>query len=198
MGWMRFVHILSAFALMLGMLVRLVWFFIGNKWANWNQFIPTSKKRLKGFVAVGKYYGFMAWKPVSYIGHNPVAGFAYLVIYAMVITEILTGFALFSFVVGSPTLTFLIGWLPRLINIQYLREIHFFIMFGFWMFFIHHIYTAILVSIEEQSGLMDSIFSGFKYVPEDHLAHDLAETDGPEEAAREAAAVSASSHKPAA
>jgi len=45
---------------------------------------------------------------------------------------------------------------------------------------------------------MDSIFSGFKYVPEDHLAHDLAETEGSEEAAREAAALSASSHKPAA
>ena len=198
MGDMRFIHILSAFAFMLAMVVRLVWFFLGNRWAHWNQFIPVTKSRLKGFVAVGKYYAFMAWKPVSYIGHNPVAGFAYLVVYAMVIVEILTGFALFSFVVASPTLKFLIGWLPRLINIQYLREIHFLIMFGFWMFFIHHIYTAILVSIEEQSGLMDSIFSGFKYVPEDHLAHDLAETDGPVEAAREAAAVSASSHKPAA
>jgi Ni/Fe-hydrogenase 1 B-type cytochrome subunit len=71
-------------------------------------------------------------------------------------------------------------------------------MFGFWMFFIHHIYTAILVSIEEQSGLMDSIFSGFKYVPENHFAHDLAETEGPEEAAREAKVLSASPQKPAA
>jgi len=198
MGWMRFVHILSGFAFMLGMGVRLVWFFLGNKWAHWNQFIPTTKSRLKGFIAVGKYYTFLAWKPVSYIGHNPIAGFSYMVIYLLVIVEIVTGFTLFSFVVNSPTLKFLTGWLPRLIDIQYLREIHFLIMFVFWMFFIHHIYTAILVSIEEQSGLMDSIFSGFKYVPEDHLAHDLAETEGSEEAAREVASVSASSHKPAA
>jgi Ni/Fe-hydrogenase 1 B-type cytochrome subunit len=47
-------------------------------------------------------------------------------------------------------------------------------MFGFWAFFIHHIYTAILVSVEEQDGLMDSIFSGYKFVPEHELEDDLA------------------------
>ena len=47
-------------------------------------------------------------------------------------------------------------------------------MFGFWMFFIHHIYTAILVSTEEENGLMDSIFSGYKFVPEEELRRDPA------------------------
>jgi len=94
----------------------------------------------------------------------------------MVIIEILTGFALFSKVVGSPVLNFFIGWLPRLIDIQWLREIHFITMFGFWMFFIHHIYTAILVAIEEQNGLMDSIFSGYKFVSKKELQEENAET----------------------
>jgi hypothetical protein len=47
-------------------------------------------------------------------------------------------------------------------------------MFGFWMFFIHHIYTAILVSVEEENGLMDSIFSGYKFVPKQELLRDPA------------------------
>jgi Ni/Fe-hydrogenase 1 B-type cytochrome subunit len=103
-----------------------------------------------------------------------MAGAAYAVVYAMAIVEILTGLALYANILGSRFLTFLVGWIPRLIDIQYLREIHFFIMFGFWAFFIHHLYTAILVSIEEQDGLMDSIFSGYKFVSEHELRDDLA------------------------
>ena len=48
-------------------------------------------------------------------------------------------------------------------------------MFGFWMFFIHHLYTAILVSIEEENGVMESIFSGYKFVPEHELREAIAE-----------------------
>lgn len=179
MGTMRFVHLLSAFAFTAAFLLRLVWFFLGNRWARLDQYFPTTKKRAKGLVAVGKYYAFMAWSPIAYIGHNPMAGAAYVAVYGMVIVEILTGFALYSQVLGSRYLNFCIGWLPRLIDIQWLREIHFLLMFGFWMFFIHHLYTAILISIEEESGIMDSIFSGYKFVPEDDLRKDMAECDGP-------------------
>jgi Ni/Fe-hydrogenase 1 B-type cytochrome subunit len=34
------------------------------------------------------------------------------------------------------------------------------------MFFLHHIYTAMLVAVEEESGLMESIFTGWKFFPE--------------------------------
>lgn len=177
MGTMRFVHLLSAFAFTGACLLRLVWFFLGNRWARLNQYIPTTQERCKGFVAVIKYYAFLAWSPISYIGHNPVAGAAYLFVYGMVIVEILTGFALYSQILGSRFLNISIGWLPRLMDIQWLREIHFLIMFGFWMFFIHHLYTAILVSVEEESGLMDSIFSGYKFVPQEQLQRSMVEFD---------------------
>ncbi|MBB6143831.1 Ni/Fe-hydrogenase 1 B-type cytochrome subunit [Silvibacterium bohemicum] len=174
MGTMRFVHIVSGFAFMLAILIRMYWFFFANRWSRWNQYIPTTKKRMANLVAVGKYYGFMAWSPVRYIGHNPMAGAAYAVVYAMAIVEIITGLALYSQILGSKTLSFFVGWIPHFIDIQWLREIHFLIMFGFWMFFIHHIYTAILVSVEEENGLMDSIFSGYKFVPKQELLRDPA------------------------
>ena len=62
-----------------------------------------------------------------------------------------------------------------MVDIQWLREIHFLVMFGFWMFFIHHLYTAILVSIEEENGVMESIFSGYKFVPEQEMREAIAE-----------------------
>ncbi len=174
MGTMRFVHLVSGFAFLGAILIRMYWFFFANHWSRWNQYIPTTKKRLANLVAVGKYYGFMAWSPVRYIGHNPMAGAAYAVVYAMAIVEIITGFALYAQILGNKTLLFFFGWVPHLIDIQWIREIHFLIMFGFWMFFIHHIYTAILVSVEEENGLMDSIFSGYKFVPREELLKDPA------------------------
>jgi Ni/Fe-hydrogenase 1 B-type cytochrome subunit len=165
MGTMRFIHLLSAFAFIFAVALRMVWFFFGNRWAGWRQYIPASRKRWNELSSVGKYYTFMSWRPDSFIGHNPLAGAAYAIVYGLAIIEILTGLALYTQILHSRFLDFLVGWLPRLLDIQWLREIHFLIMFAFWMFFIHHLYTAILIAIEEKSGLMDSIFSGYKFVP---------------------------------
>jgi Ni/Fe-hydrogenase 1 B-type cytochrome subunit len=105
----------------------------------------------------------------------------------LALVEILTGLALYSRILGNRVVSFFFGWLPHLVDIQWLREIHFLVMFVFWMFFIHHLYTAILVSIEEENGVMESIFSGYKFVPEHELRKALAEeNDEDAEVLREA------------
>ena len=169
MATMRFVHLLSGFAFIAAILIRLVWMFIGNRWSHWDQFIPTTKKRVRDVIATARYYGFMAWSAPPHIGHNAMAGSAYAAVFAMALIEIFTGLALYSQVLGSRTVSFFFGWIPHLVDIQWLREIHFLVMFGFWMFFIHHLYTCILVAVEEENGLMESIFSGYKFVPEHEL-----------------------------
>jgi Ni/Fe-hydrogenase 1 B-type cytochrome subunit len=180
MGTMRFVHLLSGFAFLGAILIRVVWMFIGNRWSHWDQFIPTTKKRLKDLADTGKYYGFMAWSTEPHVGHNALAGAAYAAVFGMAFVEIITGLTLFSRILGSRTLSFFFGWVPYVLDIQWLREIHFLVMFGFWMFFIHHLYTAILVSIEEENGVMESIFSGYKFVPEHELRDAITEESGEE------------------
>lgn len=180
MGTMRFVHLLSGFVFLAAVLVRIVYMFIGNRWSRWDQFIPTTKARIKDILATGRYYGYMSWSPPWHIGHNAIAGGSYAVVYGMAIVEIVTGLALLSNVLGSRTLTFFFGWISRLIDIQWLREIHFLVMFGFWAFFIYHVYMAMLVSVEEENGVMDSIFTGYKFVSESQLREARAEVDGKE------------------
>jgi Ni/Fe-hydrogenase 1 B-type cytochrome subunit len=177
MGTMRFVHVLSGFAFLCAILIRVVWMFAGNRWASWDQLIPTTKKRFKDFIETCRYYGFMSWSPTPHIGHNALAGAAYAAVFGMGIVEIITGLTLYSQVLGNRVLLFFFGWIPHVVDIQWLREIHFFLMFGFWMFFIHHLYTAILVSIEEENAVMESIFSGYKFIPEHELQEALAEED---------------------
>jgi Ni/Fe-hydrogenase 1 B-type cytochrome subunit len=45
-------------------------------------------------------------------------------------------------------------------------------MFLFMAFVIHHIYSAVLVSMGQKSGLMESIFSGWKFVTRGLLEED--------------------------
>jgi len=47
-------------------------------------------------------------------------------------------------------------------------------MFVFFAFAMFHVYLSVLISIEEENGLLDSIFSGWKFVPAGELRHEIA------------------------
>jgi hypothetical protein len=47
-------------------------------------------------------------------------------------------------------------------------------VFVFFAFMIFHVYLSVLISIEEENGLLDSIFSGWKFVPAGELRHEVA------------------------
>jgi Ni/Fe-hydrogenase 1 B-type cytochrome subunit len=191
MGTMRFVHLLTAFVFLAAVLVRLYWLFAGNRWARWNQFIPVSRKRWRELVHTVKYYTFFAWRPSPVIGHNALAGATYAVVFGMEVVQVLTGLALFTFIRGSGILTFFFGWLPWWIDIQWLREIHFLLMFGFWVFFLHHIFSAILYSTKEKNALLGSMFAGYKFVPEEQLNSEMYDWEGDDTKAKLSAAASA-------
>lgn len=169
MAKMRFSHELAGFTFMIAVLARIYWMFRGNKWARWNQFIPVSRARWRNLVETFKYYIFFRWRPAAAVGHNALAGATYTIVYALALVEIVTGLALFSHVLGSRFWTIVTGWPLRLMDVQHVREIHFLTMFAFWIFFIHHIYSSVLVDLEEKTGLVDSIFSGYKFVPEQQV-----------------------------
>jgi hypothetical protein len=80
----------------------------------------------------------------------------------------------------------LFGWgnsLPG--GIQMVRTVHYIITFLFLAFAIHHVYSAILVDIEERTGVMSSIFSGYKNIrPSASLEALGLVGHSPEEAAR--------------
>ncbi|RJP73705.1 MAG: Ni/Fe-hydrogenase, b-type cytochrome subunit [Candidatus Zixiibacteriota bacterium] len=165
MATMRFIHVVTGFVFTLAFLVRMYWMFTGNYCARWRAFIPLRRYQWTGMGEMFKYYTFLRWYPAFRIGHNALAAVAYMVIFLVMLIEILTGLVMFERIVHSGFLEALVGWIPLVLNIQYLREIHFFIMFVFFIFIIHHVYSAALVSAEEKNGLVESIFTGYKFVP---------------------------------
>jgi len=169
MGTMRFIHLLAASVFISAFLLRFYWFFVGNEWSNWRAFVPIRRSQWQGMGRMVAYYSFLRKNLAHHVGHNALAAVTYMVMFTLMLIEILTGLALYSYTVSNRVLTFFIGWLPRLINISYLRLTHFLIMFAFAVFVIHHVYSAVLVSWEERNGLIESIFTGYKFVPEEEL-----------------------------
>jgi Ni/Fe-hydrogenase 1 B-type cytochrome subunit len=165
MGWFRFVHEVFGMIFLALFLLRVYLFFGGNKWEGWRQFIPLSKDRFSEMWEVTKFYCFLRPTPISKIGHNQMAAFSYVGIYALILVEILTGLVMYQRLLDNAFLRALVGWIPRLISLQNLRLIHFFSMYVFIAFGILHVYLSLLVSRVETRGLMDSIFIGYKVVP---------------------------------
>jgi len=173
MGWMRFVH--ESFGMLFTslFLLRVYLFFGGNKWVGWRQYIPRSKADFKEMLEVMKFYGFIRPTPVSKIGHNRMAAFSYVGIYALILVEILTGLVMYQRLLHNAFLLALVGWIPRIVGIQYLRLIHFFLMYVFFAFAVFHVHLCMLVSRAEKRGLMDSIFIGYKVIPVEEIEEEM-------------------------
>jgi Ni/Fe-hydrogenase 1 B-type cytochrome subunit len=176
MGRMRFVHEMCGFLLIAIFIPRLYWFFAGNHYASWRSWIPHTARQWASFKSMIAYYAFRRRKPFEEIGHNSLAALAYIVVLSLVALEFLTGLILFSVVEGGHILNAFVGWIPRIINIQWIRSAHFLIMFLLVAFFIHHIYSALLVGISERNGEMESIFTGWKFVPK-RLVDEVTEAE---------------------
>src|SRR5208282_2169424 len=147
MATMRFIHVVAGFVFIGAFLLRLYWFFMGNNWSNWRAFVPIHRRQWRGMGRMVEYYTLM-------------------------LIEIITGLTMFTQVRGKWALGWLFSWIPGVIDIQHIRLTHFCIMFAFFAFVIHHVYSAVLVSWEERNGLIESIFTGYKFVPEAELEEE--------------------------
>lgn len=165
MGWIRYIHFISAFAFGLGFLVRIYWFFVGNSYASWRDWFPVSEERWRLFWKQLKYYVFLERKRPHYMGHNPVAGLGYAALGLMILIQGIIGFALYAEPYASGFWRVMFGWLLTLFGNQTLRLIHHAMMWLFGIFFIVHIYMAVLEEVEEREFSLSAIVSGVKFNP---------------------------------
>lgn len=165
MATIRFIHELAAIVFMCSFAVRFYWGFVGNSFSSWRAIIPHNREQLHWGREMAKYYLFLRRDPVPVTGHNFLAGATYTIVSIGMVAQILTGLLLMAWVLGIPPITTFFGWgsmVPG--GIQTVRMLHFFLTFIFVAFAIHHVYSAILVDYEERSGVMSSIFSGWKNI----------------------------------
>jgi Ni/Fe-hydrogenase 1 B-type cytochrome subunit len=170
MGWMKVIHMWSAWVFTGAVLARVIWMFTGNKYAHWDKFIPVHRSRIRGFWPTVKFYLFLLRRPPGFVGHNPVAGAAYTAVFGLYFLAIATGLVMrgASADVDSP-LRWFATWAPLFGGLQIARWIHHAVMWLLLGFAVHHVYSSVLMTTVEANATMESIFSGNKFVPREDL-----------------------------
>lgn len=170
MGIIRQVHFISAYAMVAVMFMRVYWAFVGNRFANWRQFVPFDKKGREKMWHVIKYDIFL-FNEKEYkftnipIGHNAVAAASYLVMFILAVVMVFTGFALYA-----PTSTWFFpkffAWATSLITTDefLIRRIHHIVMWAFILFIAVHFYLVLFHDWLEGRGESSAMVSGYKFV----------------------------------
>jgi Ni/Fe-hydrogenase 1 B-type cytochrome subunit len=167
MGWMRFIHFVSGYLLLVGVVIRLYWAFAGNRYANWQVLVPLEKRQWRDMREAAKFYFFMKKEkePPYSVGHAPLASLCYLVVLLLFLFEIFSGFALYSQShLPNFFLTLLGGWLLGIMHVQTIRLWHHLVMYFLLAFTLFHVYIAWFLDSVEKNGVMGSIFGGYKFV----------------------------------
>lgn len=163
MANMRYYHFVAGYIFLFSVLVRILWFFIGNKYAGIGQWLPLSGERISGLFESIKFYLFISDRPPHNEGHTVPAGLSYAALYVMFLFEIASGFALYY--VAQPTLIAGMagGWMLGMMDLQTIRVWHYVVMWFILVFFMIHIYISWWMDTVERNGIMGSIFGGYKF-----------------------------------
>jgi Ni/Fe-hydrogenase 1 B-type cytochrome subunit len=165
MGWFRFVHFVAGYAFTVSFFARIYWMFMGNRYANWREFLPfLTKEGLRMMLETFKFYVFISKKKPRAVGHNALAGTAYAGVFFLYLVMICTGFALYAERASQSFLHKLTGWMFALFSSQGIRLTHHMVMWLLIGFTIHHIYSSWLMDVKEKSGVISSIFTGYKTI----------------------------------
>ncbi len=172
MGLVKLIHYSTAIVFGIAVISRIWWMFVGNSYARWDKFVPARRKRWAAIGPTLSYYLFRMRKPPGFVGHNPLAGITYTFVFVIYLIMIATGLAMYSVSahVGSPLrlFTFLVPWFGGLSMARWLHHGFMWMLIGFAA---HHVYSAVLMSQVEANATVESIFSGYKFVPREDLVY---------------------------
>ena len=169
MGWMRFIHFASAYTFLMSIIIRLYWSKAGNKYACICSWFPFSGKKLGELMEDLKVYLLISRRSKSHVGHSALGGLTYLLLLGIFVFEIISGFALYSVNHSGAIWTLLGGWLTSAMYLQTIRLWHHLFMYVIIAFTLVHVYISQFSESLEETGLITSIFTGYKFIPEKDL-----------------------------
>jgi Ni/Fe-hydrogenase 1 B-type cytochrome subunit len=184
-GWVRYIHFIAAYIFFFNFLFRLYWGFVGNKYASWKQFIPTSKRFFREMWTVFKIDILMLKKNGQQqehlsVGHNAMAGFIYFLTFIAFLIQCLTGFGLYAGMSGW-WLPQLFAWVPSVFGGDILtRQIHHWAMWFFILFTVVHVYLVFFHDYVEGRCEISSMGGGWKFIEEEVFEEQKHHTPNPE------------------
>lgn len=163
-GWMRFLHLSFGYLLLFMVVLRILWGFMGNRYASWHTWVPYSRAHWRDIRAALKYHLFVGDRPPHAVGHTALGNLTYILIFLFFFLQIFTGFALFT--VDDRTFVHMVlgGWLLGILHLSTIHLLHHLFTYILLAFVVGHIYMAWYMDTVERDGVMGSIFGGYKFV----------------------------------
>ncbi|MDH4226238.1 MAG: cytochrome b/b6 domain-containing protein [Deltaproteobacteria bacterium] len=86
------IHAYVGHVLAVTLILRIIWGFVGNKYAQWSDIIPYKKERwINAFKNLGWVFGGLKGKPPVEKGHNSLASMLYVPLFAVLIMQVFSG-----------------------------------------------------------------------------------------------------------
>ena len=167
-GAVRFLHFVFAFIFFFNFVFRIYWGFVGNTFAKWNNFIPTTSAQFREMIDVLKVdiLQMKLTRRIS-LGHNSLAGLLYFASFLVFLFQAITGFALYSSMSKS-WFPRLFAWIVPLMGGDFaVRTWHHAFMWFFVLFTIVHVYLVFYHDYLEGRGTTSSMVGGWKFERDD-------------------------------
>jgi Ni/Fe-hydrogenase 1 B-type cytochrome subunit len=171
MGYIRFAHFAAGEIFALAFVARMLWAFVGNYYSRQLFYIPFWKPRFwYGVAYETAWYLFLVKKPLKYVGHNPLANVAMVLMFTCVaMFMIASGGALYSEAKGIDSIqATLFGWMFDIFpNSQEMHALHHAGMWILILFIMFHVYAAIREDIVSRQTMISSITTGHRSFRDD-------------------------------
>lgn len=180
---LKIIHVYLGYGLIANLLIRLVWGFIANRYANWANLLLLDRVYWRRLVAYCR--GFINKDSALYAGHNPLGQLMVLALFLLLLIQSVTGLILAGTDVYMPPLG---GWVEESIresadfpliagskeNIDLekyktMRELrkpvittHYYVFYILVIAVFFHILGVVVTEIRERSGLVSGMITGSK------------------------------------
>jgi Ni/Fe-hydrogenase 1 B-type cytochrome subunit len=156
MAWMRFIHFVSMYALIFGLIFRVYIAFNPNDSGDWKELFPLPRN-LAGIPEMLAYYLFIKDTHKPYDRYNPLQGLVYFLMGVMLLVMIFTGFAMYDGWLSSS-----FGWVNVMLGgLAVTHLVHY---LGMWILIcmaVVHLYFVIIVNLMERNRMLLSMVDGW-------------------------------------
>ena len=165
MAWMRFAHFVAAYALILGLVVRVYLAFASRFDADWRDFGPW--RNLRNIPDMVGYYLFLKPSHKEYRRYNPLQALTYLFWLFLILFLAFTGFALYrGKIFGILSAPDAFAWVNTLLGGEsYTRIWHYLAMWAFLITVAVHVYMAAMITWTNRDHTFRAIITGYKVRP---------------------------------
>jgi Ni/Fe-hydrogenase 1 B-type cytochrome subunit len=165
-GWIRTIHEVAGYLIVVAFLVRVYWVIVGNHSARSIFYVPFwSGAWWSGFFSQLRYYLFLKKESDLWVGHNPVAQAAMFFMFTLgMIFMIITGMALYAEQWGWGTgYMAWFGWVFVLFgDPQMVRTLHHLGMWYLLLFAVVHMYMVFREDIMSGETIISTMVNGIR------------------------------------